>query len=136
VILENDDERVQEGLRTLGQALNTYVQTFTTFNQALVDQVQFILQEHSANFKTKYGHEFPPLGVFVLPSARFIICCRKDMEDKEIHNQLLIWLRQFSERGIHPSALEVVQAVKACWPQYRPPIEALRKDTKAKIILH
>jgi len=136
VILENNDERVQEGLRDLSRALSRFVDTFAKFDQSLIDQVKFIVKDHAASFKAKHGYEFPPLGVFAIPTARFIICARKDLEDREIHNQLLIWLRQFSERNIHPSAIEIARAVQECWPQYKPPIEQFRKDTKVKLKLN
>lgn len=135
-MLDNHDERVQNGLRELGQALSRFVNSFTTFDQSLIERVQYVVRDHAAKFKAETGYEFPPLATFVLPSARFIICCRRDLEDKEIHNQLLVWLRQFASKGIHPSAMEVAHAVRQCWPNYKPPIEALRKDTRKKLILH
>jgi len=135
-MLDNHDERVQNGLRDLGQSLSRFVTTYATFDQSLIDRVQYIVSDHAVNFKATYGYEFPPLGLFVLPTARFIICARRDLEPKEIHNQLLVWLRQFADKGIHPSAMEVAVAVQKCWPHYRPPIEHYRKDTRSKLILH
>jgi hypothetical protein len=135
-MLDNHDERVQNGLRELGQALSRFVTNFAQFDQSLIDRVQYIVSDHAAKFKAEYGYEFPPLATFVLPSARFIICCRRDLEDKEIHQQLLMWLRQFAAKGIHPSAMEVAHAVRQCWPNYKPPIEVLRKDPRKKLILH
>jgi hypothetical protein len=135
-MLDNHDERVQNGLRELSQALSRFVSSFATFDQSLIDRVDYVIKHHADKFKAETGYEFPPLGVFVLPSARFIICCRKDLEHKEIHAQLLIWLRQFAAKGIHPSAMEVVNAVRQCWPNYKPPIEAYRKDSRKKLILH
>lgn len=135
-MLDNQDERVQNGLRELSQSLSHYVRSFAKFDQSLVDQVKFIINDHATKFKLEYGYEFPPLGLFVLPTARFIICARRDLENKEIHNQLLSWLRQFAAKGIHPSAMEVAAAVSQCWPHYQPPIEAYRKDTRKKLVLH
>jgi len=135
-MLDNHDPRVQNGLRELGQSLNRFVTTYATFDQSLVDRVRGILSDHAAKFKADHGYEFPPLGILVIPTARFIICARRDMEHQEIHNQLLVWLRQFAEKGIHPSAMEIAVAVQQCWPHYKPPIEHYRKDTRSKLILH
>jgi len=134
--LDNHDERVQNGLRELGRSLGKFVTNFVTFDQSLVDRVEYVIKDHAAKFKLQYGYEFPELGLFVLPTARFIICARKDLEHHEIHAQLLVWLRQFAEKGIHPSAMEVAVAVQKCWPGYKPPIEVYRKDTRKKLILH
>jgi|SRR5215469_7654023 len=135
-MLENNDPRVREGLQELGKVLGRFVTNFAKFDQHLIDTVENIVNDHAVKFKAETGYEFPPLGLFVLPTARFIICCRRDLEPKEIQNQLLMWLRQFAEKGIHPSAMEVAVAVQKCWPHYRPPIESYRKDTRKKLILH
>ena len=135
-MLENNDERVQNGLRELGQALSRFVTNFVSFDQSLVDRVDYIVKDHASKFKAEHGYEFPPLGLCVLPSARFIICCRRHLDDAVIHNQLLMWLRQVASKGVHPSAIEVAVAIRRCWPGYKPPIESYRKDTKSKIILH
>jgi hypothetical protein len=135
-MLDNSDERVQAAYRELSATLGRFVASFAKFDQSLIDQVKYVVKEHATKFKVEHGYEFPPLGLFVLPTARFIICARRDLDDKEIHNHLLVWLRQFASKGIHPSAMEVAVAVRQCWPHYRPPIEAYRRDTRKKLILH
>src|SRR5215469_3724256 len=122
-MLENNDPRVREGLQELGKVLGRFVTNFAKFDQHLIDTVENIVNDHAVKFKADTGYDFPPLGLFVLPTARFIICARRDLEHKEIHAQLLVWLRQFAEKGIHPSAMEVARAVQQCWLGYTPTIE-------------
>jgi hypothetical protein len=135
-LLENSDPRVQTQFKRFGERLNLLVKLQVRFDRGLVEHVKKLIAENEADFKKATGYDFPPLSVFVLPSLRFIICPRKDLEPLEIQNQVLVWLRQFHSRGFRLEAQEVALAIRHCWPHCEPPIEHFRTDPKLEGSLH
>jgi hypothetical protein len=97
---------------------------------ALLNTSRRLIADNEADFKRMTGYDFPPLRCVCLPTIRFIICPRKDLEPLEIQNQVLVWLRQFHAKGIRLEAQEVALAIRHCWPHYEPPIEHFRTDPK------
>lgn len=131
--LDTQDPRVTASLKLLGTRLSNFL--YFPFDGRTVELMERIVQEHRAEFKRDHGYEFPPLVPFVLPSVKFIVFYRADLEDQAIHDKMLMLLRQFAERKAKVSEIELAFAIKSCWPHYRPPIETMRKNPRVGRVL-
>jgi hypothetical protein len=126
--LDDNDPRLIAAADLLLEALQPFVGQH--FDAGRLDEVCDLVQQHRIAFRRAYDADFPPLVPFVLPSIRFIHFVRADIDDREIRIQLRNLLVQLSRRGpgVLPPAIEIVRAVKQCWPRYQPPVEEFRAD--------
>lgn len=128
--LDNQDERVQTAFHDISHSMKLLVDGHVVFNEGLIRVMKSIIRDHADRFRREHGYDFPPLGLFVLPSVKFIVCVRQDLEEEDIQRRLVIWIRQFQKLGVNLTAQEVAQATIRCWPNYLAPIEDLREDPK------
>jgi hypothetical protein len=126
VELDDDDPRLIQSANLLLAHLQPYVGQH--FDASNVEMICEIVRDHRSTFRREHQADFPPLVPFVLPSVRYIHFVRADLDAGVIQTQLRDLIVQLSRRGVLPSALEIVTAVKQCWPGYRPPIEEFRAD--------
>ena len=130
ISLDDDDPRLATAANALAGKLQSFVGL--EFDEGNVARMCDVVQDHRRQFKQQFGADFPPLVPFVLPSIRFIHFVRPDIADKEIRIQLRNIVVQLSRRQMLPAAIEIVRAVKLCWPRYQPPIEEFRRDPLVK----
>ena len=128
--LEPDDPRIRAGLADLMRRLEPIVGR--EFDADHVAQACELVADHRQQFRRRYGADFPRLVPFVLPSLKYIHFVRPDIDDREIRIQLRNLIVQLSRRGLLPSTIEIVTAVRHCWPRYKPPIEEFRVDPLVK----
>lgn len=129
--LESQDPRVIKAMNHLAKVLSSFVDN-KDFNALNLEAMRDIVDGHYDSFRREHGATFPRLTLFALPSVRFVVFYRYELEQEEIRRKMLMLLRQFAVRRIRISAMELASAITKAWPFYRPEevIVDARKDPK------
>jgi hypothetical protein len=131
--IDTQDPRAIAAMYELTKAVGNFVGQ--PLDSRAIAAIKRVIKDHRVAFKYKHGYEFPHLNPFVLPSIKFIVLYRADLDNQAIRNKLLLLIRQLGEHHASVSAIELAKAVKECWPHYEAPIEEYRKDPKLKMVL-
>ena len=126
--LDDNDPRVQAAVRRL-QARLRFV-GLGALDWSVLDRLEEIVRDAAAEFKREFGYDFPPLGPFVLPSAKIVVWFRRDLDDDDVQKRLHHLLIDLTRRGIQADAREFAQAAIRLWPNYRPAVEHYRADER------
>jgi hypothetical protein len=122
-----DDERVQTSFQLLMRQMQRFIGE--PLNSRTVSVILTMIDDHRTNFRREYGHDFPQLVPFILPSSQFIAWFRADLDDHEIYQKVLNLLHEFTVTKVPVNEVELATAIKMAWPSYQPPIEDFRRKS-------